>query len=82
MKGGIAMAQLLVRDLDAGTINRLKKQAKRHGRSLQGEVKIILVGATDFSMREARLTSARWQERLAGRRMSDSTLLIREDRDR
>lgn len=76
------MAQLLVRALDAETIARLKRQAKQHGRSLQGEMKIILVEATNFSMQEARLTAARWHKRLTGQRFSDSTALIREDRDR
>lgn len=36
------MPQLLIRDLDAGTVERLKLRAQRHGRSLQGEVKAIL----------------------------------------
>lgn len=36
------MTQLLVRHLDAKTINRLKNRAKLHHRSLQGEVKFIL----------------------------------------
>jgi plasmid stability protein len=36
------MAQLLVRNLDANTINYLKNRAKNHHRSLQGEVKSIL----------------------------------------
>ncbi len=38
------MPQLLVRDLDTGTVERLKQRAQRHGRSLQGEVKAILQG--------------------------------------
>ena len=36
------MAQLLVRDLEKETIERLKMRAKQHNRSLQGEVKLIL----------------------------------------
>lgn len=78
------MKQILVRDLDEKTVARLKSQAQRHGRSLQGEVKVILMGAVDFSLREARAISERWQKRLAatGRIFSDSVRLIREDRDR
>jgi len=36
------MSQLLVRNLDLETINRLKNRAKTHHRSLQGEIKFIL----------------------------------------
>lgn len=76
------MAQLLVRDLDIETINRLKARAKRYGRSLQGEVKVILIDAMTLSMAEARAASAQWQKRLAGRVRGDSAVLIREDRTR
>ena len=76
------MTQLLVRNVDEGMLARLKAQARRHGRSLQGEVKIILIEAIDLSLREARAVSAQWQKRLAGRQFSDSAALIREDRRR
>lgn len=76
------MKQVLVRDLDDKTVARLKSQAQRHGRSLQGEVKVILMGAVDFSLREARAISERWQKRLVGHALSDSARLIREDRTR
>ena len=76
------MAQVLVRDVDAGVLERLKAQAKRHGRSLQGEVKVILIEATDLSLREANRVSTQWRKRLAGRAFSDSAGLIREDRNR
>jgi hypothetical protein len=36
------MAQILVRDLDDERCMRLKEQARRHGRSLQGEAKLVL----------------------------------------
>lgn len=76
------MAQILVRDVDVNTLERLKTQAKRHGRSLQGEVKVILIEAIDLSLQEARDVSARWQKRLSGRVFRDSAALIREDRNR
>lgn len=76
------MAQLLVRDLDSDTIQRLKVSARQHGRSLQGEVKVILVNAAVFSLPEARAVSAQWHKRLAGRSVSDSAKLLREDRQR
>jgi plasmid stability protein len=76
------MAQLLVRDLEKETIDRLKKRAKQHDRSLQGEVKLILQNAAKFSMTEASSLARNWQKRLAGKKFSDSSLQMREDRDR
>lgn len=76
------MAQVLVRDLDSELLERLKTRARLHGRSLQGELKAILEAAAVFSMAEAQEASARWRQRLAGRTTSDSSELIREDRDR
>jgi plasmid stability protein len=40
------MAQLVVRNLDAGIKLRLERRAKRHGRSIEGEVRDILRDAT------------------------------------
>jgi len=74
--------QLLIRDLQAETVQRLKTRAKRHGRSLQGEVKAILEEAAGYSMQEAMAVSEQWAARLAGREFSDSAELIREDRER
>jgi len=76
------MAQVLVRDLDPETLEQLKSRAKLHGRSLQGELKVILESAAVFSMQEAREASQRWRQRLAGRVTSDSGDLLREDRER
>jgi plasmid stability protein len=76
------MSQLLVRDLAPETVERLKIQARLHGRSLQGEIKRILEEAIQFSLTEASGTAAQWQRRLAGRVASDSADLLREDRDR
>ena len=76
------MAQLLVRDLEKETIDRLKMRAKQHDRSLQGEVKLILQNAAKLSMTEASSIARDWQKRLAGRKFSDSSFLIREGRGR
>lgn len=76
------MSQILVRDVAEDTLERLKARARWHGRSLQGEVKSILIEATGFSVPEARQVSHRWAKRLAGHAFSDSATLIREDRDR
>ena len=76
------MPQLLVRDLEADTVERLKLRAQRHGRSLQGEVKAILQAAATFSMRDAASAAEEWQRKLAGRAYSDSAEAIRADRER
>jgi plasmid stability protein len=76
------MPQLLVRDLDPAVVERLKQRARRHGRSLQGEVKAILEAAAPLSLEEARRVASEWRQRLAGKKMTDSAELLREDRDR
>jgi plasmid stability protein len=76
------MPQLLVRDIDEETLERLKSRARRHKRSLQGEAKAILEEAATLSVSEARAVAAQWRRRLRGTRHSDSARLIREDRQR
>jgi len=76
------MSQLLVRDLDTGTVERLKLRAQRHGRSLQGEVKIILQAAATFSISEAGDVAEQWQRKLSGGVYRDSAEAIRVDRER
>jgi plasmid stability protein len=72
----------LVRDLDTDTMEHLRARARRHGRSLQGEVKAILQAAATLSVDEASAVAEQWQQRLAGRTFSDSAAVIREDRER
>ncbi len=57
------MPQLLVRNLDEDTIKRLKALAKRHGRSLQGQVKAILEENAALPMDEVSKlwSTGRWQ---------------------
>jgi len=76
------MGQILIRDLDAAIVERLKARAREHGRSLQSEARLILEHAAGFTRQEARRVVARWQQSLAGRRFADSAELIREDRRR
>ena len=76
------MAQVLVRDLKADVVARLKARAKRHGRSLQAELKEILEIASRHSAVEARAVAARIRRQLAGRPHSDSVELLAEDRAR
>jgi plasmid stability protein len=76
------MAQILIRDLDDETVKRLKDRAKRHGRSLQGEARLILTRAGGISFGDARKLARQWHKRLAGRKLPSSVDLIREDRER
>jgi plasmid stability protein len=76
------MAQLLIRDLATEVVERLKERARRHNRSLQGEVKTILEESARLSPAETRELALSWQQRLGGRAHSDSAELVREDRER
>ena len=71
-----------MRSLYEETIASLKARARNSGRSLQGEVKLILETASAMSMDQARAAAARWRRRLAGRIDGDSALMIREGRAR
>ena len=77
------MAQVLVRQLDDKVVERLKKRAKEHGRSLQSEVKTILEEAVpDYEDAWKRIARLKDTLNRSGRTFSNSTPLIREDRDR
>jgi plasmid stability protein len=76
------MAQVLVRELDPETVERLKKRAARHGRSLEAELRLILERAATRDAAQAAVLAAKIRRRLAGRRHTDSALLVAEDRER
>lgn len=76
------MSDILVRNLDPKILKRLKEKAKKHGRSLQGEVKAILLDAAAFSVNEMRAISDELYKKFKGRTFSDSAEIIREDRER
>ena len=75
------MARVIVRNLDDRIVAALKEQAKRHGRSLEQELRQILAGAVRPSRADA-LRVADEIRRSAPPQRTDSTDLIREDRDR
>jgi plasmid stability protein len=76
------MSSVLVRDLDPAVVDRLKALAQESGRSLQEELKAILeAAAAQATWAEARGRGTRSPD-ARGRQFSDSTELIREDRDR
>ena len=77
------MAQVLVRQLNDKVVDRLKKRAKEHGRSLQSEVKTILEDAVpDYERAWKRINSLRLRLKQSSRKFTNSADLIREDRDR
>ena len=76
------MSDILIRGLDAETVKRLKARARRHGRSLQSEAKLLLEQAAGASGEEIAAMLEGWKGRFAGRRFTDSVDLIREDRQR
>jgi plasmid stability protein len=76
------MAQLLVRNLNRTVVERLRRRARRGGRSVESEVRAILEQATQADMASARTLANRIRARLRGRRFSDSAAQVREDRDR
>jgi plasmid stability protein len=76
------MSQVLIRDLRPEIVTRLKARAKKHGRSLQTELKEILERASRQGAVEARALADRIRRQLAGRKHSDSVGLLAEDRAR
>ena len=76
------MPGILVRGLTAATVARLKRQARLRGRSLQAEAKAILEQAAPPNATSTRKLVMEIRRHFRGRRFSDSTALIREDRDR
>lgn len=76
------MAQVLVRDLDDVIVERLKQRARRHGRSLEAELRLILERSARADMLEARRVAERIRGELAGRAHSDSAEMVAEDRER
>jgi plasmid stability protein len=75
------MAQVLVRDLEDEVVERLKQRARRSGRSLEAELRLILQQAAVGWSPDVLANIERIRARFAGRTLSDSAELIREDRD-
>jgi len=76
------MPNILIRDVSQKTVDQLKARARRHNRSLQGEVK-HLVEETVKTTGDAALLRARKIRASFGRKtFSDSAELLREDRKR
>jgi plasmid stability protein len=76
------MPQVLVRNIDPGTLDRLKERARRHGRSLQAELRLILVRAAESDPDRFWNAAQRVRESVVPGGYTDSTELVREDRER
>jgi plasmid stability protein len=81
------MPEVLVRNLDAAVVKRLKARARRGGRSLQAELKLILEQAaqpaSDRPSRAAyRALAEQVRAKLGARTQADSAELLAEDRAR
>jgi plasmid stability protein len=76
------MAQLRVRGLDDAVVVRLKERARRNGRSLEAELRLILRQAAGMFPTDVMADVERARALFKGRTFSDSSELIREDRER
>lgn len=76
------MAQVLVRGLDPDVVKTLKDRAAANGRSLEAELRTVIEQAAGTNIAGARELAARIRRRLSGRKHTDSTALVAEDRQR
>ncbi|MBI2206655.1 MAG: hypothetical protein HYU41_22700 [Candidatus Rokubacteria bacterium] len=76
------MAQVVIRNIDDAAMRRLKSRAARKGVSLESELRAILTEAARAERADFDARAVMFRRKLAGRRHSDSTDLIRADRRR
>ncbi len=76
------MPDILVRGLDAKVMAKLKARAKRHGRSLQSEAKLVLARGAGADAEQIAAMLDEWKQRFAGRKFTGSATMIRKDRQR
>jgi len=76
------MGQVLVRNLPAEVVKKLKSRAKQHRRSLQEELKNILEQAAEHNVKDIQANVNTVRKLFAGRKFNDSSDLIRQDRAR
>jgi antitoxin FitA len=76
------MARVLVRNLDDEIVDALKRKAKLRGCSLEQELRDILAEAARPTVEERLALSDRLRSLTLARPQSDSTELVREERDR
>ena len=76
------MPQVLIRELDEHTVERLKLRARQHGRSLESELRTILQTSAETIQQDPRALLDQVRSMFAGRSFEDSTDLVRADRER
>ena len=74
------MPSIHIRDLSEATLQKLRSRARRHDRSLQAELKLILEEAAARDWTATLLRADRMRRRLARRVHDDSAQLIARDR--
>jgi plasmid stability protein len=80
------MAQLVLNNISPAILEKLKARAANHHRSLEDELTAILQEAIEteqvVKMTAFREQAAQMRQALSGRVHTDSTELVRQDRDR
>ena len=79
-RAGYATSQVIVRNLDTGVVAELKRQAKRKGRSLERQLRIILTRAARPE-RAALIAEADRVRAMTAGPLEDSVSLLRQYRD-
>ncbi len=74
--------QLLIRNVDAEVVERLKARAARHQRSLESELRALLTQAVGLDFAETRRLLKNRQKQFAGRPFPPSETLLARDRER
>ncbi len=78
------MSDILIRNIPEETLERLKLKAARQNRSLQQELHGIIVKAAndDVEALVDRIRERRVRYEISGKKVEDSSRLIRRDRNR
>lgn len=78
------MAELMIPDVEESMLQRLHERASARGSTTEAEARLILAEALQPTGRDgwAQVNAIRQRLAASGRTFSDSSDLIREDRDR
>lgn len=80
LSGGKTSSQVIVRNLDPEVVARIKRTAKRKGRSLEQELRTVLVKAARPDRTELLAEADRIRAMSVGP-LEDSVAILRQDRD-
>ena len=76
------MGQVIVRNLDDRVIAALKTKAEMRGHSLEQELRLILAEAAKPTIKERQTLADHIRAMTPSKPQTDSTILVREDRER